>query len=135
MPAVNRPSKAGRQSKFRAGHQRLLLAGRSHRESPGDGPLCVTLLTLVSLARINEGETGEGDASLARNTSRARHTAAFMGCVWRKACDREEFYFEPGQCHTAKLKIRSRRPTSSQARIVFPNLAQMKPGLARSGLR
>ena len=111
------------------------MAGRSHRESPGDGPLCVTLLTLVSLARINEGETGEGDASLARNTSRARHTAAFMGCVWRKACDREEFYFEPGQCHTAKLKIRSRRPTSSQARIVVPNLAQMKTGLARPGLR
>jgi hypothetical protein len=77
--AVNRSSRAGRQSKFRAGHQRPLLAGTSHSEPPGDGPLCVTLLTLAGRVRINEGETGEGDASSARNKNCPRRTVPFMG--------------------------------------------------------
>ena len=60
------------------------MAGTSHREPPRDGPLCDTLLTLVGRARLNEGDTGEGDASSARNTSCPRRTAPFMECGWRK---------------------------------------------------
>ena len=35
-----------------------LLAGRSHREPPGDGPLCATLLTLVGGTNRSELVSG-----------------------------------------------------------------------------
>jgi hypothetical protein len=59
-------------------------AGSSHKEPPSDGPLCVTLLTLVGRARINEGETGEGDASSARNKNCPRRTMPFMDVAHRE---------------------------------------------------
>ena len=40
----------------------LLMAGKRHREPPRDVPLKETLLTLVRRARLNEDDTGEGDA-------------------------------------------------------------------------
>ena len=60
------------------------MAGTSHREPPRDGPLRDALLTLVGRDRLNDGDTGEGDASSERKTSCPRRTAPSMECGWSK---------------------------------------------------
>ena len=57
------PSRAGKQaSASRKATESLLLAGRSNREPPQDGPLRDAWQPLVGPTQLNKGDTGEGGA-------------------------------------------------------------------------